>query len=280
MAIHDKYPPEVHEFVKKWSPKLRDADLAEACNRELGTNFTASKMKAFRSNHKYYNGMKQWTKEEYWKYQKRYPQGMYEFVRENSWGVSSKDMAEMVNEKFGTNFTQTMMKQFRQRHGIKSGITGWYQKEHSPANKGKKQSDYMSLESIERTKATRFQKGTIPPNTKPVGTISVVDGYQLIKVSDKGSRWEMWKPLHKYVWEQHNGPIPEGMIIVFKDLNPMNCDIDNLLLVTRAEHCTMTKKHLRSKDPEVTEAGLNLVRLEKVIKDRKKNQHEESEGKK
>lgn len=269
MGIHDKYSPEVHEFVKKWSPKLRDDDLAETCNKELGTHFTKSSMKAFRSNHKYYNGMKQWTKEEYWKYQKRYPQGMYEFIRDNSWGVGSKEMAEMVYEKFGYKFTANGMKQFRQRHGIKSGVTGWFRKGRDPGNKGKKQSEFMSPEAIERTKATRFQKGTIPPNTKPVGTISIVDGYKLIKLTDKGPHWKMWKPLHRYVWEQHNGPIPKGMLVVFKDQDPMNCDIDNLMLVTRGEHCTMSKKNLRSTNPEITEAGLNLVRLDRAIKDKK-----------
>ena len=96
MAVY-RYPQEVHDFVKKWSPKRRDQDLAKACNEELGTSFTAQSMKAFRGNHGYRNGKKQRTKEEYWKYQTRYPQGMYEFIRDNSWNVSSKDMAEMVN---------------------------------------------------------------------------------------------------------------------------------------------------------------------------------------
>ena len=138
MAIY-RYPPEVHEFVKEWAPKLRDRELAEACNEKLGTSFTASSMKAFRGNHEYKNGMKRYyTKEEYWKHQTHYPQGMYEFIRDNSWGVSSAEMARMVEEKFGVHFTPTNMKQFRQRHKIRSGLTGWFQKNHPPGNKGKK----------------------------------------------------------------------------------------------------------------------------------------------
>lgn len=268
MAIHDRYPQEVHDFIRNHCQGMRDHDLAELCNRELGTHFTRQSLRSFRANHGYKNGLGRWTSDEYKKY--KYPPGMYEFIRDNSWEVSSKDMAEMVNEKFGTDFTQTSMKAFRQRHGIKSGLTGWFQKNHPSGNKGMKQEEFMSPEAIERTKATRFKPGTIPPNTKPVGTISVVDGYKLLKVKDKGPRWEMWKPLHRYVWEQHNGPIPEGMIVVFKDQNAMNCDINNLLLITRAEHAAMTKKKLRSKDPELTEAGLGLVRLERTIKDKKK----------
>ena len=43
MAIY-RYPPEVHEFVKKWASQLRDDELADVCNMELGTDFTASRM--------------------------------------------------------------------------------------------------------------------------------------------------------------------------------------------------------------------------------------------
>ena len=75
-----RYPQEIHDFVKEHVSKLRDADLAQACNDAFGTCFTAQTMKSFRGNHGYRNGRKQWTSEEYWKYQKRYPKGMYEFV--------------------------------------------------------------------------------------------------------------------------------------------------------------------------------------------------------
>ena len=270
MAVYS-YPKEVHEFVKKWAPKLRDEDLAAACNKELGTEFTAGKMKAFRGNHKYYNGMKRWTHEEYWKYQKRYPQGMYEFIRDNSWGVSSKKMAEMCNEKFGTEWTPTGMKQFRQRHGIKSGETGRYQKGHAPGNKGKKQSEYCSPEAIEKSRKTQFKKGHRPANELPVGSIVTNSyGYKLRKKQAEGSMWERWEFMHIAVWEEHNGPVPEGMVITFKDSDKQNCSIENLMLISKAENAVLTRKHLRFQDPDLTVAGLGLVRLGIESKKRKK----------
>ncbi|RKJ44370.1 HNH endonuclease [bacterium 1XD8-76] len=267
-----RYSQEVHDFVKKWSLKLRDEDLAEACNSELGTHFTAQSMKAFRGNHGYRNGKKQWTKEEYWKYQKKYPQGMYEFVRDNSWGVSSKEMAEMVNEKFGTSFTQTMMKQFRQRHGIKSGCTGWYQKGHPPGTKGRKQEDYIKdPDALERAKATRFKKGDRPANELPVGAIVVNSaGYKLRKKQMEGSLWERWEFLHRAVWEEHNGPIPEGVVVIFKDNDKLNCDIENLMLITKGESCALTRLGYRFEDPDLTQAGLGIVRLKQTVAKKKK----------
>lgn len=100
MAIY-AYPPEVYDFVKEHASKMRDRELAEACNAALGTEFTTSKMKSYRMNHHIRNYQKHHlTREEYWKYQKRWPQGMYEYIRDNSWNVSSAEMAERVNKLF------------------------------------------------------------------------------------------------------------------------------------------------------------------------------------
>lgn len=275
MAVY-RYPPEVHEFVQEWAPKLRDQELAAKCNAELGTSFTAAKMKAFRGNHGYRNYKKQWTPEEYWKYQTQYPQGMYEFIRDNSWGVSSKEMAEMVNEKFGTDFSPTQMKSFRQRHGIKSGVTGWYQKGHAPGNKGKKLEEYVTdpervADIKKRIAPTQFKKGQKAINEYPLGTIVITsDGYKIRKRSMTGDLWERWEFLHRAVWEEHNGPVPEGMMVSFRDSNRLNCDIDNLMLITRAENVTLTKMGFRFEDPDLTDAGLNLIRLKKAAKDAKK----------
>lgn len=273
-----RYPPEVHEFVKKWCCKLRDEDLAEECNKALGTQFTARSMKAFRGNHKYHNRKKQWTSEEYWKYQKYYPKGVYEFVRDNSWHVPSKEMAEMVNEKFGTNFTQTGMKQFRQRHGIKSGCTGWYRKGHEPGNKGKKMKDICSPEVYERVRNSYFKKGNHPVNEKPIGTITTtVDGYKYIKVQMEGKQNERWRPLSIVTWEKHNGPVPEGMNVSFKDSNRENCDIDNLMLVTKAEHVVLTTKNYRSNDPDLTVAALGVVRLKMRMSKLRREKHKDAD---
>jgi hypothetical protein len=269
MAVY-RYPPEVHEFVKKWAPKMRDQELAAKCNAELGTNFTTKSMKSFRGNHGYRNHQRQYSSEEYWKYQTKWPQGMFEFIRDNSWGVSSAKMAKMVNEKFGTNFTDHRMKNFRAKYGIRSGETGWFQKNHAPGNKGKKQSEYCTPEALERSRQTQFQEGHVPANQKPVGTISKTrDGYLIRKKSMTGSQWERWEVLHRAVWEEQNGPIPEGYAVCFRDGNRENCDISNLMLISRAERAIMGKKGYWSKNPELTETGLNLVRLQQKSKNRR-----------
>lgn len=205
---------------------------------------------------------------------------MLEFVRNNSWHVPSKDLAEMVNEEFGTDYTPMQIKAFRQRNGIKSGITGWFQKNHSPGNKGKKIEEYVKdparIEEIRRRLApTQFKKGERPMNELPVGSISLrrKDGkidYKFIKVQMEGGMWDRWKPLHRFVWEEHNGPVPEGMCVCFKDGDPLNCDISNLMLAKRQEIATMAKKDLWSEDPDLTETAIYLIRLQQAANARKR----------
>lgn len=108
----------------------------------------------------------------------------------------------------------------------------WIKKGTPPPNKGKKQKEYMTKEAIDRTKATRFKKGSIPPNAVPVGYERVDrDGYIYIKV--EGKRKLVLK--HRHIWEQHFGAIPNGNNIQFKDGNKHNCDIDNLYMISRGE---------------------------------------------
>lgn len=280
MGWHDRYSPEVHEFVKAHVKTMRDRELSAACNEALGTNFTPEKMKHFRANHGYKSGLGKWSSEEYWKYQTRYPQGMYEFIRDNSWGVSSKDMAEMCNEKFGTNWTPSGMKQFRQRHGIKSGVTGWYQKGHPPGNKGKKLEEYVGAERAAEIKKhlapTQFKKGQAPLNELPLGSIVVnSEGYKIRKKQMQGTQYERWEFLHRAIWREHYGPIPDDMMIIFRDGDRMNCDISNLAMISKSENAAINKLGLRSNDPELTDAGINLVRLRFAVKDAKKRKNNE-----
>lgn len=105
-----------------------------------------------------------------------------------------------------------------------------FKKGHAPTNKGKKQTDFMTLEAIEKSKASRFKKGHIPVNAVPVGYERVdKDGYVYIKV--EGKRKLVMK--HRHIWEQHNGEIPKGCNIQFKDGNRQNCSIENLYIVSR-----------------------------------------------
>ena len=116
--------------------------------------------------------------------------------------------------------------------GYLGGKATQFQKGQAPPNKGQK----MSKDVYEKAKPTMFKKGNKPMNTQPIGTIHQRKDtggkmYQYIKLSDSN-----WQLLNRYTWEQHNGPIPKGMVVVYKDGNYMNNDIANLLMITLKEN--------------------------------------------
>ena len=92
----------------------------------------------------------------------------------------------------------------------------------------------------------------------------------------EGEQWERWEFLHRAVWEEHNGPVPEGMIVSFKDSDRMNCDIDNLMLISRGEASALTRLHYRFEDPDLTEAALGVVRLRQTAKKIQKGRRQDS----
>jgi len=56
------------------------------------------------------------------------------------------------------------------------------------------------------------------------------EGYVRIRVSGKEYR------AHRIIWEMHNGPIPEGMLIDHIDRDVFNNRIENLRLATRQQN--------------------------------------------
>ena len=107
---------------------------------------------------------------------------------------------------------------------------GCFKPGHKPWNKG----THYSAPGTERT---RFKKGRVPSNWKPIGTERVTkDGYLERKLSDTGYPPRDWVPVSHIEWEKHNGrPVPEGHAVVFRDGNDRNFAPANLELISRAD---------------------------------------------
>lgn len=119
-----------------------------------------------------------------------------------------------------------------QKRFVDAGKASRYKKGSIPANKGRK------MPYNANSARTQFKTGGTLHNMLPVGTIvKTSDGYLAKKVSEfsHGGFKRNWRFLHRIVWEEHNGPIPAGYSVIFKDRNPFNCSIENLQIVSRAE---------------------------------------------
>ncbi len=95
------------------------------------------------------------------------------------------------------------------------------------------------------TRAHQFGPGHRPHTWQPVGTYRVVTqkngGPELQrKVSDEpGPSCVRWHPVARLVWEAAHGPVPAGMIVVFKPgqrtTDPDLLTLDRLECITRVE---------------------------------------------
>jgi hypothetical protein len=81
-----------------------------------------------------------------------------------------------------------------------------------------------------------FVKGQRPPNHSPVGSIKIRNRNARPTVWIKVSEPDKWEMLKRYNWKFFYGDIPEGMMVTHKDGNTLNCDPENLRLITRAEN--------------------------------------------
>ena len=171
-----------------------------------------------------------------------YAQEERDFFKEFVPGHSWKQIQEEFSKRFNKPINLSQIAGYLRRNGLKNGTN------------------------------SRFKKGNIPQNHKPVGTERLgKDGYVEIKISDPNK----WQLKHRYVWEKENGKVPKGMVLIFKDNNKLNIDLDNLILISRAENMKINSRGDSVFTGQAKETAVNLIRLENVIKNKRRKERGE-----
>lgn len=134
----------------------------------------------------------------------------------------------------------------------------------TPPKKGKKLEEFMKPDTLAKFKANMFKKGNIPHNALPEGSEtyrkdSKGNIYTLIKLP--GARKLKYK--HVYLWEKHNGNVPKGFNVVFKDCNTQNCVIENLECISNEE--LMQRNTVHNYPPELKELMYIKARITREI---------------
>lgn len=94
---------------------------------------------------------------------------------------------------------------------------------------------YRGKDGIRVSIATEFVKGQRPHNARPAGTVYLrADHGRPVKMISV----ERGKPIPyaQHVWRTANGDIPKGSFVTFRDGDAMNCELENLMLITRGEN--------------------------------------------
>lgn len=129
---------------------------------------------------------------------------------------------------------------------------GCFKKGHVPWNKG------THINNGGNNYKTWFKKGTIPPNTRKVGTIvQHSDGYSYIKTKHG------LKLYHRYIYEQtHHCKVPKEKIVIFLDGNRSNCSPDNLVAISKGENAILNHlQMLDSGNAEISRTNIMRMRL-------------------
>lgn len=141
-----------------------------------------------------------------------------------------------------------------------------FQSGHTTWNKGMK-----GWKAGGRSAETRFTKGTVNGRAaqllQPLGAERITkDGIRQRKVRDDGPPQRRWKSVHSIMWEERNGPIPQGHIVVFRDGNPAHIEHENFELITRAE--LMRRNTIHNYPPELKTTMQQLRKLNKAIQEK------------
>lgn len=234
-----RYTIEQIDFLRKAYPYLTASSLARAFNAIFGDNKTEDQIRSTLTRSGIRTGH---TPKLFAKRLRLYTPEQAQFLRENYAGRNIAELKTIFNDKFETSMTGQQIKTFVHNRGITCGRTSCYAKGHTPWNAGTKGQGLTGANS------GSFKKGSVPPNRRRLGShrIDSKDGYILIKVAETDPHTGVptrYKCKHVHVWEQHNGPVPEGHVVVFRNGIKQDTYIENLECISRAENMKRNTIH-------------------------------------
>lgn len=124
-------------------------------------------------------------------------------------------------------------------------------------------------------RATQFRKGEMAPRNQRMyiaigGHRINSDGYLDRKVRDDGPPQGRFERVHRLVWIEAFGPIPEGHIVTFRDGRRTNVleeiTIDRLECITNAEH--LRRRAIHNLPPELADIARLRGRITRAIRER------------
>lgn len=247
-------------FLRKHYPVKTIRELTAAFNKRFGLSKSEKQIIACTKNHKIRNGRKLNPKNTG---PKLLNKAQADYLKKYYPTLSRKELTAATNKKFSTTLTVQQIASFCKNHGIKSGRTGYFKAGHTSWNTDSK--------GLMKGSSTSFKKGQTPPNARPIGheRVCTKDGYIWIKVEGKNPYTNHnghYVQKHRLIWKNAHGAIPKNKVLNFIDGNPLNCQLSNLELITRAELAQFNKHQLNAQPADIRPALRATIKLTAKIK--------------
>lgn len=206
---------------------------------------------------------------------------------------SAKEIAEILNAKFGTGLTPNAIynrargrvRLYKTYHNyteeqvewLRQNVSKYHSKDlaHEFNKTFQADVDSMSVRNQCQLKGIKLgcssHKGYRHYKNAPIGTeFTNHRGEVFVKVSDekrdRGYSGYNWKLKSHLVWEQHHGEVPEGHGIVYLDGNRANCDISNLECVSNSIRGRIARP-FQGTSADVKRCAIKLKTLEKILEE-------------
>ena len=233
------YDEEHRKFLEANVQGRSYSAMAVLFNKKFGTNVTHKTIRSLCRRFGFTNGKPN---------RQPYSHEQIKFLRQNAVGVNYSVLAEMFNERFGTDKTAIQLGEMCRQKGFSNGMNSMdsrFNENHAV--------------NLRRKRA----------NSLPDGAETITaEGYVILKHNGA------WRYKHILLWEQAHGmPVPDGHHIVFGDGNKRNFNTENLFCITAAQNGIRTKNKLQGSTPELAAVGVALAKLYSQIGERKKEQN-------
>jgi len=269
------YSDEELEFLRIGYRTMSLADLVVAFNKKFNSDRTAQKIKATLGNYGFRKGIKKPVD---------YTEEQISFLKTNYKTMSAKKLTVAFNARFAPQRSVSSIQGILLRSGARKfghKAARAYTKEQVQFLR----EGHLTMPVTELVEAFNRQFGTnktfaaityilksrkirkYKVKSHEIGEeiICPAHGYRLVKTekpTGKGRMKRLYRYKHVMVWEEANGPVPEGKYVRFVDGDKTNCTLGNLALVSAVEHGLLNQMDLTNLHPDLRATAIDTARLQ------------------
>jgi len=273
-----RYSDEELEFLRDGYKRMSVTDLVVAFNQQFGRNQTDQQIKSTLANYGFKSGrgrkIVQYTKEQIAFLKQEYP------------NMTAKELTAAFNEKFTPQRSLPSIRHILlhfgpRKNSRKRGAKSFYTAEQIAFLRDnyktmtvpelqvafnaefKTDKKYWAIVNIIKTYGIRrYRRRKLQVGDE---TLCRATGYITVKTDAPAHNMKTkrsYRYKHIVVWEDAYGPVPDGKYVRFIDGDKTNCALDNLVLVSCAEHGLLNQMNLTNLHPDLRATAINTARLQ------------------